>query len=70
MKVNPTNNTPQPLTRETMENLISAIVRMEHKTTGSMTPNEYIAAATLCMAAQAPQFFVEYFAKKAQENQA
>lgn len=64
------NTTPQPLTQETMHNLIAAIVRMEHKTTGSMNHDEYIAAASLCVAAQAPQFFVDYFAKKAQESQA
>ena len=64
------NTTPQPLTRKAMENLIAAIVRMEHKTTGSMNRDEYIAAASLCIAAQAPQFFVDYFAKKAQEKQA
>lgn len=64
------NTTPQPLTRKAMENLIAAIVRMEHKTTGSMNRDEYLAAASLCVAAQAPQFFVDYFAKKAQENQA
>ena len=65
-----TTTTTQPLTRSTMENLIAAIVRMEHKG-GYMTQAEYIAAASLCTAAEAPQFFTDYFAAKAQnpENQ-
>ncbi len=60
----------QPLTQETMIHLINAIVRMEHKG-GYMTQAEYIAAASLCTAAEAPQFFTDYFAAKAQnlENQ-
>lgn len=59
----------QQLDRATMDDLISALVRLEHKTTGAMTPNEYTAAATLCKAAQAPQFFIDYFTNKAQEIQ-
>ena len=55
----------QPLTRSDMESLIAAIVRMEHKG-GYMTQKEYTAAASLCAAAEAPQFFADYFANKAQ----
>lgn len=58
----------QPLTQETLLHLINAIVRMEHKG-GHMTQAEYIAAASLCTAAEVPQFFADYFASKAQENQ-
>lgn len=61
-------STTQPLTQETMIHLINAIVRMEHKG-GYMTQAEYIATASLCVAAEVPQFFADYFAAKAQENQ-
>jgi hypothetical protein len=43
-------------------------MRMEHKTTGSMTPDEYWATVALAREADAPQFVVEYFARKAGEQ--
>jgi hypothetical protein len=49
--------------------ILSALIRMEHKTTGSMTPDEYLAAEALAREAQAPQFITEYFAGKAVATQ-
>ena len=45
--------------------ILSALIRMEHKTTGSMTPDEYWAVVDLAREVGAPQFITEYFAGKA-----
>ena len=46
-------------------NLLTALMRMEHKCTGSMYKEEYESAVVLAQELQAPQFIVEYFARKA-----
>lgn len=46
-------------------NLLAALMRMEHKCTGSMFKEEYEAAVNLSLELQAPQFITEYFARKA-----
>lgn len=55
------------ITLENADNLLAALMRMEHKTTNSMTPDEYWATVALAQAVQAPQFITEYFARKAIE---
>ena len=53
------------LTIEEAHDLLAALIRMEHKTTGSMTTGEYWATCTLAQKVGAPQFITEYFATKA-----
>lgn len=50
---------------EQLEHILAALIRMEHKTTGAMTPEEYWATVALAQELQAPQFITEYFARKA-----
>lgn len=45
--------------------ILAALMRMEHKTTGSMTTAEYWATVSLAQAVEAPQYITEYFANKA-----
>lgn len=45
--------------------ILSALTRMEHKTTGSMTREEYWATVALASELKAPQHITEYFARKA-----
>ena len=52
------------LTQTDKENLLAAIIRMEHKCTGSMTHDEYGSAVRLAQEVNAPQFITEYFARK------
>ena len=50
-----------------LEQILAALIRMEHKTTGSMTTDEYSAAAALSLECGAPSFITEYFAGKANQ---
>ena len=56
------------LAEEQAQDLLAALIRMEHKTTGSMKVGEYWAACALAQAVQAPQFITEYFARKANDE--
>jgi len=56
------------MTQTQLETILSALMRMEHKTTGAMTPDEYWATVALAQAVQAPQYITEYFARKAIET--
>lgn len=47
------------------QNLLAALIRMEHKCLGSMYKEEYEAAMRLAQELQAPQFITEYFAQNA-----
>lgn len=49
----------------TLERLLAAITRTEHKTTGALTRDEYWAVVRLCQELQTPQFITEYWAEKA-----
>jgi hypothetical protein len=53
------------ITKTQLESLLSALIRMEHKTTGSVTPDEYWAIVALAQECEAPSFITEYFALKA-----
>ena len=53
------------VSEETLFLILSALTRMEHKNTGSMTREEYWAVTVLAQEIQAPQFITEYFARKA-----
>jgi len=53
------------MSEENLFLLLSALTRMEHKNTGSMTREEYFAVTALAQEIQAPQFITEYFARKA-----
>lgn len=53
------------MTQTQLEALLGALIRMEDKTTGAMTTDEYWAASALAQHLQAPQFITEYFARKA-----
>lgn len=53
------------MTNTQLEALLSALIRMEHKTTGAMTPDEYWAVVALAQECEAPSFITEYFARKA-----
>lgn len=53
------------MTKDNLDLILSALIRMEHKTTGSMTPEEYWAVVALAREVEAPQFITEYFARKA-----
>ena len=55
------------MTQETLNHLLAALMRLEHKTTGALTPDEYWATVALAQEAGAPQFIVEYFARKANQ---
>lgn len=57
------------ITTEDANNLLAALMRMEHKTTGSMTAHEYWAVVRLAREVHAPQFITEYFARKAIDAQ-
>ena len=56
------------MTKTQLETILNALMRMEHKTTGAMAPDEYWATVALAQAVQAPQFITEYFARKAIET--
>jgi hypothetical protein len=53
------------MSEENLFLILSALIRMEHKTTGSMTREEYWATTALAQELQAPQHITEYFASKA-----
>jgi len=53
------------MSKENLELILSALTRMEHKTIGSMTREEYWATVALASELEAPQFITEYFARKA-----
>ena len=53
------------MTHDHLQHILAALIRMEHKTTGSMTVDEYWATVALAQELQAPQFIIEYFARKA-----
>jgi hypothetical protein len=53
------------MSKTELDNILAALIRMEHKTTGAMTPDEYWATASLARECGAPQFITEYFARKA-----
>mgnify|MGYP003351312181 CR=1 FL=1 len=53
------------LTKTDLEELLHALMRMEHKCRGSMYKDEYEATVRLCQEVEAPQFMTEYFARKA-----
>jgi hypothetical protein len=55
----------QLLTRTDLENLLACITRTEHKTTGSVTRDEYESVVRLCQELETPQFITEYFARQA-----
>lgn len=57
------------MTHEDLQLILAALIRMEHKTTGSMEPEEYWATVRLCQHLQTPGFITEYFAGKANESQ-
>ena len=57
------------MTQNQLEHILAALIRMEHKTTGAMTPEEYWATVALAQELQAPQFITEYFAAKAVSTQ-
>lgn len=52
------------LTKTDLDNLLAALIRMEHKCTGSMNMQEYASTVRLCQEVEAPQFITEYFARK------
>ena len=49
----------------TLERLLAAITRTEHKTTGVLTRGEYWAVVRLCQELETPAFITEYWAGKA-----
>lgn len=53
------------LTIDQANDILAALIRMEHKTTGSMETAEYWATCALAQKVEAPQFITEYFATKA-----
>lgn len=53
------------MNQETLNLLLSALTRAEHKTTGALTPEEYWAVVELAQEVNAPQFITEYWANKA-----
>jgi hypothetical protein len=53
------------MSEENLFLILSALTRMEHKNTGSMTTEEYRAVTALAQEIQAPQYITEYFARKA-----
>ena len=56
------------MTNEQLQHILAALIRMEHKTTGSMETDEYWATVSLAQELQAPAFITEYFARKALES--
>ena len=55
------------MTDSDLHHILAALIRMEHKTTGSMTRDEYWAVVRLSQQLQTMPFVTEYFARKANE---
>lgn len=55
------------LTFEQIHHLLTALMRMEDKLTGSLTTDECWATVALAQEVGAPAFITEYFARKANE---
>jgi len=53
------------LTEDQAQSILSALVALEHKTKGIIDPEHYKAIVKLCQTLEAPQFYTEYFARKA-----
>ncbi len=53
------------MTKDQLNHLLRAILDMEHRTKESLTPRQYDAMCALAMECEAPQFVIEYFARKA-----
>ena len=53
------------MTKSDKENLLAALIRLEHKCLGSLSKDECEATMRLAQELQAPQFITEYFAAKA-----
>ena len=53
------------MSRIDLEHLLAGIIRAEHKTTGSLTRDEYWAVVRLCQVLETPAFITEYWASKA-----
>jgi hypothetical protein len=61
-----TFDTGEPtVTKDQLNHLLRAILDMEHRTKESLTPRQYDAMCALAMECEAPQFVIEYFARKA-----
>lgn len=53
------------MTKDQLNHLLRAVMDMEHTTRESLTPRQYDAMCALAMECEAPQFVIEYFARKA-----
>ena len=53
------------LTDEQAQNILSALVALEHRTNGLVDSEQYQTIAELCQMLEAPKFYTEYFARKA-----
>ena len=52
------------LTEDQAQDILSALVALEHKTKGIIDAEHYKAIVKLCQTLEAPQFYTEYFARK------
>jgi len=53
------------LTEDQAQSILSALVALEHRTKDIIDPEHYKAIVKLCQTLEAPQFYTEYFARKA-----
>jgi predicted DNA-binding transcriptional regulator YafY len=53
------------LTEDQAQSILSALVALEHRTKGIIDTEHYKAIVKLCQTLEAPQFYTEYFARKA-----
>ena len=53
------------LTAEQIQNIFSALVALEHRTNGLIDSEQYQTIVELCQMLEAPQFYTEYFERKA-----
>ena len=53
------------MTKDQLNHLLRAVMDMEHTTRESLTTRQYDAMCALAQECEAPQFVIEYFARKA-----
>jgi hypothetical protein len=53
------------LNEDQAQSILSALVALEHRTKGIIDTEHYKAIAEFCQTLEAPQFYTEYFARKA-----
>ena len=53
------------VTEDQAQNILSALVALEHRTDGLVDSEQYQTIVALCRMLEAPKFYTEYFERKA-----